>query len=104
MGLSDRLPLQFFQLIAKKRQNAAQRGDSGNNKGAQKEEKGQQEVTQWTRIMRSLGTTRAIISPDERRRLDRMYSTESSRLAEMARCLTARDRLKWEVEVAATEG
>jgi peroxin-1 len=60
--------------LAKKRQKAAQRGDSGNDKGAQKEEKGQQEVTiQWTHIMKSLATTRASISPDERRRLDRIY-------------------------------
>lgn len=60
--------------LAKKRQKLAQRGDLGNGKGAQKEEKGQQEVTiQWTHIMKSLATTRASISPDERRRLDRIY-------------------------------
>jgi peroxin-1 len=60
--------------LAKKRQKMAQRGDLGNDKGAQKDEKGQQEVTiQWSHIMKSLATTRASISPDERRRLDRIY-------------------------------
>lgn len=60
--------------LAKKRQKLAKRGDMGNDKGFQKEEKGQQEVTiQWSHIMKSLATTRASISPDERRRLDRIY-------------------------------
>jgi len=60
--------------LAKKRQKLAQRGDLGNDKAAPKQEKGQQEVTiQWAHIMKSLATTRASISPDERRRLDRIY-------------------------------
>lgn len=60
--------------LAKKRQKLAQRGNLGSNKAAQKQENGQQEVTiKWTHIMKSLASTRASISPDERRRLGRIY-------------------------------
>jgi peroxin-1 len=64
------------------RAGAAHRGEIGNGKNGnggagvgQKEEKEQQEVTiQWTHIMKSLASTRASISPDERKRLRAIYS------------------------------
>jgi peroxin-1 len=60
--------------IAKKRQKLAQREGSDKDNAAQKEKEGQQEVTiQWKHIMKSLATTRASISLDERQRLERIY-------------------------------
>jgi peroxin-1 len=61
--------------LAKKRQKLAQRGESDNDKAPQKEEKEHQEVTiEWKHIMKSLATTRASISPDERHRLAKIYN------------------------------
>ncbi|KAH8815476.1 P-loop containing nucleoside triphosphate hydrolase protein [Xylogone sp. PMI_703] len=62
--------------LAKKKSKMAALGqsDDGNNKGEPKEEKGQQEVTiLWRHILKSLESSRASLSPDERRRLERIY-------------------------------
>ncbi|RFU25526.1 hypothetical protein B7463_g10819, partial [Scytalidium lignicola] len=62
--------------LAKKRSKLVALGqlDDGNNKGEPKEEKDHQEVTiSWRHIMKSLESTRASISPDERRRLEKIY-------------------------------
>lgn len=60
--------------LAKKRQRQVQRGEQSSENGPQKEEKEQQEVTiQWKHIMKSLATTRASISADERKRLEKIY-------------------------------
>lgn len=59
--------------LAKKRAKLAQHQNPSDMAG-QKQEKGQQEVTiQWKHIMKSLASTRASISPDERKRLERIY-------------------------------
>lgn len=60
---------------AKKRQKLARRGDSGRDKNAPKEEKEHQEVAiQWSHVMKSLASTRASLSPDERGRLSKIYN------------------------------
>ena len=60
---------------AKKRAKLLRKGGDGKGgEGGQKEEKEQQEVTiEWKHIMKSLESTRASISVDERRRLAGIY-------------------------------
>ena len=60
---------------AKKRANLARRGGGGDeSKGGVKEEKEQQDVTiRWKHIEKSLQSTRASISAEERRRLEGIY-------------------------------
>lgn len=62
--------------LAKKKSKMAALGQSedSNTKGEPKEEKTQQEVTiLWKHIIKSLASTRASLSSDERRRLEKIY-------------------------------